>query len=117
MRGWGEVIALKIRSEFVTVDGVVKGDGKGWVDIGWVTGGMLALSDDRSDDLGGEKLKVILLVGVPAIISEDVTEFLAFLARCYTDMIHRMGGLGPDKGRDEYKCKKRSLGEVMILRL
>ena len=39
---------------------------------------MLALSNDRADDVRGEELEVILIVWVTAIIREYVRVFLAF---------------------------------------
>ena len=80
LRGGGEVIALEIRFEFVAVDGIIEGDGEIWVDIGWVTGGVLALADDGSDDVGREEFKVILFIGVSSVIRENIGAFLAFLA-------------------------------------
>ena len=80
MRGWGEVIALEIRFEFVAVDGIIEGDGERWVDIGRVTSRVLALADDGSDDVGREEFKVILFIGVSSVIREDIGAFLAFLA-------------------------------------
>ena len=80
LRGWGEVIALEIRFEFVAVDGIIEGDGERWVDIGRVTSRVLALADDGSDDVGREEFKVILFIGVSSVIREDIGAFLAFLA-------------------------------------